>query len=484
MSAEGIPIQQVIDEPPQVRDLARWVTWAGLLFLAVSLAIGFRTGLALLTVLGFAAALVGLVHPLPGFLGVGLLCTLDPVMRVYLFSGGPLRWNLFNYLLLVAMALAAPRLIRRNDLHGRLLQVLLLVLTLELAWSLDRKLGLLHILTALIYFGVLRYLLPLASAPNAWCAMGLINGTVAAIGGAVFFLQQESLPPIDPNALSYFPLTGLLSCALAYRVVSNSRSIAGLLERLAIVNAYWVFLAGSRGALLVSLFGLGWLVVQLPGRRARWAFLGWALLLGCLILPAFRGSEDLFARLAKSVDTHYTMSERTSGRSELVLAAWRFFLERPLGIGTGSFPKTWARLSGDPGWGGRYARGFERDTHSAWFKILAENGVFGELLLLGFVFSFAAVGWMLRHERPGALALGVLATGTLSLAFATTQFQGKGLWLVAASVAALLHANLSQALGGPAGISPDFRTSAPTLVQRLWRCCRALHQRCLAWLYL
>ena len=119
MSAQGIPIQQVIDQSPQVRDLARWVTWAGLLFLAVSLAIGFRAGLALLTVLGFGAALVGLVHPLPGFLGVGLLCTLDPVMRVYLFSGGLFPWNLFNYLLLFAMALAAPRLIRRNDLHGR-----------------------------------------------------------------------------------------------------------------------------------------------------------------------------------------------------------------------------------------------------------------------------------------------------------------------------------------------------------------------------
>ena len=73
----------------QVRDLTRrWVTWAGLLFLAVSLAIGFKTGLALLTVLGFGAALVGFIRPLPGFLGVGLLCTLEPVMQIYLFTGG------------------------------------------------------------------------------------------------------------------------------------------------------------------------------------------------------------------------------------------------------------------------------------------------------------------------------------------------------------------------------------------------------------
>ena len=421
--------------------LTRWVMWAGLLFLAVSLAFGFTAGLLLLTVLGFGSTLVGLVHPLAGFLGVGLLCTLDVVMRVYLFTGGLFRWNLFNYLLLVAMALAAPRLIRRNDAHGRLLQVLLLVLILELAWSLDRTLGLLHILTASIYFGVLRYLLPFASAPNAWYCLGLINGTVATIGGAVFFLQQESLPPIDANALSYFPLTGLLSCVLAYPFVSNSRPRARLLERLAIGNAYWVFLTGSRGALLVALFGLGWLVAQLPGRRARLAFFGWALLLGCLILPSFRDTGHSVARLDRSLDPSYTVSERTSGRSELVLAAWRVFRERPFGIGTGSFPKTWARLSGDQASGGRYARGLEKDTHSAWFKVLAENGFVGELVLLAFVFSFAAVGWMRRHQRRGALALGVLATGTLSLAFATTQFQGKGVWLLAASVAALLHAD-------------------------------------------
>jgi hypothetical protein len=419
----------------------RWVMWAGLLFAVASLAFGFTMGLRFLTVLGFASALVGLVRPLAGFLGVGLLCTLDAVMRVYLFTGGLFRWNLFNYLLLVAMALAAPRLIRRNDPHGRLLQVLLLVLILGLAWSLDRTLGLLHILAASIYFGILRYLLPFASAPNAWYWLGLINGTVAAIGGAVFFLQRKGLPPIDANALSYFPLTGLLSCALAYRFVPNSGPRARLLERLAIGNAYWVFLTGSRGGLLVAVFGLGWLVTQISGRRARLAFFGWVLLLGCLILPAFRDAGHPFERLSWSLDPSYTVSERTTGRSELVLAAWRVFRERPFGIGTGSFPKTWARLSGDPASDGRYARGLERDAHSAWFKVLAENGFVGELLLLAFVFSFAAVGWMRRHQRRGVLALGVLATGSLSLAFATTQFQGKGLWLLAAGVAALLHAD-------------------------------------------
>ena len=164
--------------------------------------------------------------------------------------------------------------------------------------------------------------------------MGLINGTAAAIGGLVFFLQQESLPLIDPNVLSYFPLTGLLSCALAYRVVSTSRSIEGLLERLAIVNAYWVFLTGSRGALLVSLFGLGWLVAQLPGRRARWAFLGWALLLGCLILPAFPGSETRcswersFVRAFGQERRHPLHHVRAHERPlEPMLAAWGFFLK-------------------------------------------------------------------------------------------------------------------------------------------------------------
>ena len=412
----------------------RRTRWAALLLAAASLTLGLQPVLAVLTALAFGAALAGLVMPAVGFVGVGLLCVLDPVVRDQLFRGTPLPWNLINYFLLVVVALSIPRLLRRRDSPGRLLEVLLLVLAAGLAWSLDRRLGLLHILMALIYFGILHYLLPLATSGEAWYRLGLVNGTVAAVGSGVYFLQRQSLASIDANALSHFPLTGLLSCALAYRFSRAAGSRARMLERLAAANACWIFLSGSRGGLLVALFVMGWLLVQAPGRRARLALLGWTLLLGGVIVLAFHSEVNL----ERSTAARYSLSQRTSGRSELAAAAWGLGLAHPFGIGTGSFPKTWAYRTSDPAWRGRYSPGLEKDAHSAWLKVFAENGFPGALALLAFVGSFAAVGWRRRRRDPDALALGVLASGAMALAFVTTQFQPKGIWLLAAGVAAVL----------------------------------------------
>jgi len=41
------------------------------------------------------------------------------------------------------------------------------------------------------------------------------------------------------------------------------------------------------------------------------------------------------------------------------------------------------------------------EAHSAWIKILAENGVFGILLFGGFISSFTYVGW--RRRQAGFL---------------------------------------------------------------------------------
>jgi hypothetical protein len=83
-----------------------------------------------------------------------------------------------------------------------------------------------------------------------------------------------------------------------------------------------------------------------------------------------------------------------------------------------------------------YKKGQQQSCHSAWMKTLAENGVPGVLLLAGYVFSFAVTGW--RRQADGLLLLGALVTFCLSFAFISTEFAGKGLWLLAAGVTVLL----------------------------------------------
>ena len=63
---------------------------------------GFRAVLILLTAAGFAAAIAGLWRPAIGLHGIAILCVLDAGARVFIFTGGLLRYNTFNYWLVIA----------------------------------------------------------------------------------------------------------------------------------------------------------------------------------------------------------------------------------------------------------------------------------------------------------------------------------------------------------------------------------------------
>ena len=60
----------------------------------------------------------------------------------------------------------------------------------------------------------------------------------------------------------------------------------------------------------------------------------------------------------------------------------------------------------------------------------------GFLLQAAFVASFAATGW---RARGSSRSLGLLVTVVLSVAFLTTEFQGKGLWFLAAGMLTVLR---------------------------------------------
>jgi O-antigen ligase len=146
--------------------------------------------------------------------------------------------------------------------------------------------------------------------------------------------------------------------------------------------------------------------------------------------------ERSLERLQKLADTEEAASSRTSGRTDLLLGGWNIFTANPFGVGTGAFATTWS--------GFKY--GEEMAAHAGWMKVLAENGIVGFALLAAFVGSFAATAW--RKRASPTSRVGFLVTAVLTLAFTSTEFQPRGLWLLAAGGAAILNRDeLQRALG-------------------------------------
>jgi O-antigen ligase len=421
------------------RAAARW----GRALLVVILAawgagavVGFERALAGLTILGFALAIFGFRNRILGLYGVSILCTLDPVTRQILLMGGVLRWNTFNYLLLLVILVSAMPLLRWKNGPTRLLIAFAALLVVEIAWGGDWKEGAQHVLSAVAYFGLVVYFARAGRDPRIWTWLGLVNGTLAAAGGLIFFAQGTFVSLVNPNAFVYFPLTAMFSICLGAR--GAGRVVRLVLAGLAIANFAWVFLSGSRGGLLIALLCLFFLSVRLLGGPLGWAFVATALFLGVLLSARFGERESYtLHRIGKFLDPSESMAERTSGRYDLVVAGWNMFLDHPLfGVGTGGFAGSWARLEGVEGLS-NYGVGREVQAHAGWMKTLAENGLPGLVMHAAFVLSFAVLGW--RRRAQGLLFPGLLATGALAVAFISTEFQTKGIWFLAAGVAVLLQ---------------------------------------------
>ncbi len=400
-----------------------------LLVWSATFLIGFIAALAILGTIGLLAAILGLRRPIVGVLGVSMLCTLDALLRHLLLTGGFLRWNTFNYWLLVVILSAVPFLAGLKDSQSSLLKCFVLLLALELVFSADLEAGVQNLLSLVSVFGLLVYLARACRVQHVWYWVGVVNGSLGAAGGLEFYLQQEQLPFVNPNAWAHFPLTAMFAVCLAWGSAAMRGRRELTLGLLAVVNGTWVFLSGSRGGLVIAICCLVFVIAKIGRLGLRVTFLAAGLLLA-LGLAAQFGQLKAYSvrRVGKLLDASYPLAVRTSGRSELAMSGWRLFRDHPFGVGTGSF----APVAADIAYGG----GPERAAHSAWIKTLAENGIPGILLLVGYVLSFATVGW--RQRRRGVFSLGLLATVTLAVAFVSTEFQTKGIWFLAAAVTIML----------------------------------------------
>lgn len=434
--------------------------WAGrftvliLVGWASSAVIGFERAVLLLSIIGLAAGAAGLRRPIIGLYGIGMLCTLDVLSRVYI--GGLWRWNTFNYWLLFVMLLNIPNLLGLRGVNVRLFELFVLLLVVELFVSDDVALGAQHVLDGLALFGLLLYFHRVRLEPELAYGLAVLTGVLAAVGGLTFLLVRESLTYANPNAWSFFPLTPIFASCLALATGIHTRRRTYILLSLSGVNALWVFRSGSRGGLLMAAVCLAYLVVQqirLQGRGILGLVLAGALVLG--VGSLFVDQQPRTSSRVKTLfDRSRSITERTSGRSDLALGAWYIFLDHPLGVGTGGFGRTWARLGHREGLSG-FDQGEEASAHSGWAKTLAENGLPGVVLLASFVASFALMG---RHRRGRATLLeGLLVVAILSLGFLVDEFQGKGLWFLVAGVMALSRQSGSVRVARV----PEGRAAAP-----------------------
>ncbi len=420
-----------------------------------SFAVGFKTILGVLTAAGFALAIIGLKKPLLGVLGIGIICSLDSLMRVYLMTGGLLRYNTFNYLLYVVILIALPIQLRQKDPQTRLLQGFTLLLAIEMLVSPSIRMGILHMMNLVSVFGLLVYFYRCRRYPHVWYMLGITVGLMSAMTGFAFLFNTENLSYssvdelayldpdyrdpnfIDPNALGYVYLTGIFSLCIALSSVRrSSRSMTMPLLALLAVNFCWIVLVGSRGSMLVASSCLIYVLASLRSNSRRFKFAVVAAVGVLFILNFFPQLLDRsIGRVNKLLDNNYTAAQRTSARSDLAVGAWRLFLKHPLGVGTGGYKKSWARLEVDD----LHSRqvGQEKAAHSAWLKTLAENGVPGFILFSIFVFSFAYFG--IKQRRRGAMPIGILVTVILSCAFISTEFQSKGIWFIVAATIIYLH---------------------------------------------
>jgi tetratricopeptide (TPR) repeat protein len=142
----------------------------------------------------------------------------------------------------------------------------------------------------------------------------------------------------------------------------------------------------------------GWRV----GRRTAWI----AVVVAVLLVPAVGHSEiskgwNQFRTQPSappSADPAARLSNLNGNRYFIWRSAVRAFKKHPIdGTGAGTFGFWWSRTGGDE---------FLRDAHSLYFESIAEQGVFGGLLILVFLVGLAVAAVRARFKLPDAGDIG------------------------------------------------------------------------------
>jgi O-antigen ligase len=407
---------------------------------AAGMAVGFVNAVIGLTALGFVLALGGVYHRAIGLYGVGILCVVDVMARVFVFSAFGLPYNTMNYVLLLAIILSYRDLVGYWNLHMTLALGFVAVLFgwVWLAPSAAHESGLNSTLNVFIYFGLVAYFGRSSGNAEVLYWLGLLCGSIGALGGLVYYLRESEIQVwMNYNAWAYYPMTAAFGVALA--LFANRRRQTGVIRLLGlgVINLVWVFLSTSRGTTLVAIIVFLFFVVVTGRVTQKVGLVAIVILSIPIALALFPDLNDRMGeRFDKLFDPNEDLTARTSGRSDLMAGAWLIFTRSPLGVGTGGFPYAWKGLSPRDRSSG-FAEGQRKAAHSGWFQVLAETGVVGTTMLAAFVLSFVYAG--VRKRRQRLLSLGLLVSGVFAVALVSTEFVAKGLWFIAAGATVMLN---------------------------------------------
>lgn len=140
----------------------------------------------------------------------------------------------------------------------------------------------------------------------------------------------------------------------------------------------------------------------------------------------------------------------SSGRYDFWLSAvdaWE--TEKLTGIGPGTFEFWWSRE-------GTYS-GFVRDAHSLYFESLAEIGIIGAALIIGFILAILILGAARAFRAPPEVRLAVAAATAACAAFAAAALVD---WIWELSVIPIAFLALAAVVVG-AGREPDKSRTRP-----------------------
>lgn len=231
------------------------------------------------------------------------------------------------------------------------------------------------------------------------------GGILAAVIGVVVLLAllPERIPRLPTLAIAAAGIAVLMVALLHRPALRDQIQAAPASQRhsmLALLIAVVVLSAFTQ--LVVALLGRrlrrpGWLQISRSGARRITALvlaLAAALVIVALASGAASDAWRSFKQVNPSAHSNQyfrLLSLGGSHRYQYWQVAWHAFESSPLtGIGPGSFRFYWAahQTIGE----------FVQNAHSLWFETLAEVGIIGLLLIVGF-FAFVVIGGAVRVLR-------------------------------------------------------------------------------------
>ena len=403
----------------------RAMSIASILAFAAGLAGGLEAAVAVLTIVGLLTLTAFLRSPDIGMLGVVMLCVLDVPLRVYVLTDYALPYNSFNYLLLALGVGAVPFLLGSGVTPGKWLTGFIVIALLQLLPSSNQELGMLVLLEVVAGLALMAAMVRWGRDAEflRWAA---IVASVTSAACLLAYLVNRPDSPINANSLAQIPLAGLVVIAFAAARSDVIRNWP-LMNSLVTLNLVLVFLTESRGTFVLgALLGV-YVIMRSPGVIHKVLvislFSGMFIWMATAFAQEFGATADKWARF---MDPDVSLSQSTNRRVDLAEVGWIIFQENPLGAGTGSFSDFEGYQFGE-------MAHIRRAAHSAWVKVMAENGVPGLVFLVGFVLSY--VFMRNRTDPQVGRSWGPFVAVVLALSFISVEFQSKSLWLLCASAA-------------------------------------------------